>query len=111
MLQPKMAFILQKLVNEYVVCCHRHQMKTIQVKTFEDDAEFIPRSARVKFQLKYSKMGDKDKEYRNLVEQTSTLVLVFQLSFKSNILKSMKIKEKAFENATNKNMCCLLEWQ
>ena len=54
-LQSQVAAILTKLGSSVLACHHKQYIKERQACKLEDDDEFIPISARVKFELKSSK--------------------------------------------------------
>ena len=72
-LQPEAASILNRLGSEHVVCLHRLFTKTALVSKFETNEKFIPRSARIKFELTSSKLAKPQKEeYESICKDTET---------------------------------------
>ena len=115
-LRPELATILTRLGNEYLLCLHRENSKTVQVTKLET-TEYIPISARVKFSLRNSKLVDGEEDYKALQAETTVLVENFQKNLKAKILAATKMevtKMKAVTLdtfATNIRMCvesCLL---
>jgi hypothetical protein len=91
-LQPKIATILSKLGLETIQNLQKLSHKQRQVKKIEDEVDFVPRSARVKFTLTTSKLVEEDAEYIRLCDETSTLVDNFQTALNNSILKLAKLE-------------------
>jgi hypothetical protein len=91
-LQPEIATILSKLGLETIQNLQKLSHKQRQVKKIEDEVDFVPRSARVKFTLTTSKLVEEDAEYIRLRDETSTLVDNFQTALKNSILKLAKLE-------------------
>ena len=85
-LQPELASILDRLANELLLCLHRKAIKNNQVSEYEDDAEKVPRSAKQNFDLKGSKLIEKDEEFLSLCSETNQLVLDFRMTLKQQIV-------------------------
>ena len=93
-LQPELATILDRLSNEFLVSLHKKAIKDDQVKQYEDDAEKIPRAAKVNFGLQGSKLVQQDEEFIGLVGETDQLVSDFRKVLKAEIVKTMKMEAK-----------------
>ena len=77
-LQPQIAHLLSRLGKQHLTLLHQIWTRTRQAKKLEDDEQFIPRSARVKFALTTSKLAETDAEYIRLRDNTTVLVENFQ---------------------------------
>jgi hypothetical protein len=91
-LQPEIATILSKLGLERLQNLHKFSHKGIQAQKIEDDADFIPRSARVNFALVASKLVEQDAEYTRLSDETTAIVTTFQAALKTKILEVAKLE-------------------
>jgi hypothetical protein len=93
-LQPEIATLLQTLGKEHLLTLQKILHKDTQIKKLQDDDELIPRSARIKFTLTTSKLAEADPGYTGLKEETETLVLDFQKSLKTKIIKVTELEVK-----------------
>ena len=93
-LQPKLASVLSRLAVDYLVCCHKHYQKGLQVKRFTDDEDWIPKSARNNFDLKGSKLVEQDEEYTTLVAESQDLVDTFRKDLRGKIFAATKLEVK-----------------
>ena len=116
-LWPKLSTILARLGNEYLLCLHKEISKSEQVTKLENEDDYIPISARVKFSLRNSKLVEQEEDYKTLVAETNDLVEAFQKNLKSKILAATKLEVKKLKAAKldtltlNLRMCvesCLL---
>ena len=98
-LQPEIATILLRLGTDFLLCSHKKYIKSQQVKKIEDDEEFIPKSARVKFELKCSKLVEQDEEYISLAADTAIIVQTFQQDLRAKILSTSKLEVTALQKA------------
>ena len=97
-LQPEVATILFRLGSEYRLCLQKTHSRQRQVKKFADDDEYIPKSARVKFTLKCSKLVEQETEYLTLVADTTTIVDTFKQDLRGKVLAVTKLEVVAFQN-------------
>ena len=98
-LQPEIATILLRLGTDFLVSSHKKYIKSQQVKKIEDDEEFIPKSARVKFELKCSKLVEQDEEHISLAADTAIIVQTFQQDLRAKILSTSKLEVTALQKA------------
>ena len=105
LLQSQVATILTKLGSSVLACHHKQYIKERQASKLEDDVEFIPISARVKFELKSSKKVEQDEEFQGLVGECNSLISEFQMALKAKILKTIKMEITVLKNATISEVC------
>lgn len=107
-LQSEIATLLSKLGNELVVALHKRNTKQRQVSKFESDDEFIPKSARVKFELKCSKLVEQDEEYLSLVEKVSSINDKYQKDLRDAVKEETKLEviaqTRAIKEILSKNI-------
>ena len=70
-LHPDIATILSRLGLELLVVFHKLATKQHKVTQFENEASYIPISARCKFTLSCSKLVEQDTEYTNECTRTN----------------------------------------
>ena len=97
-LQPEVTTILFRLGSEYLLFLQKTHSRQRQVKKFADDDEYIPKSARVKFTLKCSKLVEQETEYLTLVADTTTIVDTFKQDLRGKVLAVTKLEAVAFQN-------------
>ena len=91
-LHPTIATIAERLGKEHILILSRVDHKILQVKRMKDDAEFIPKSARINFDLSMSKRASANQDYVNLTETTKQLIIEFQLKLKDHVAKAQTIE-------------------
>jgi hypothetical protein len=70
----------------------KHQRQTKNLTKISADPEFIPRSARVKFELTGSKLATGQDEFKALVTDAKKLVSDFQTGMKKVIVKAAEVE-------------------
>ena len=93
-LQSQLATILGRAAKSHLTSLSKLHHKKIQLTKMEEDNDFVPRSARLQFTLKASKLTEQSDELTTLQDETKTLVGEFQTSLKEKIVKATKIEEK-----------------
>ena len=73
--------ILIKIYNKYR-----------QIKKMETDAEYIPKSARVKFIFHMSKLAGASPEFKPISEETESILQDFRAKLKNQIIKATKVE-------------------
>ena len=96
-LQPQIAIIVEKLGKEHILLLSKKDNVIRTHQRMNDNEDFIPRSARIQFDLKGSKRAIELPEYKQLAEDTSTLVADFTKNLKKQIIKAAAIEIKAAE--------------
>jgi hypothetical protein len=97
-LQPQLAIIVEKLGKEHILLLSKKDNVKRTHQRMIDNEDFIPRSARIQFDLKGSKRAIELPEYKQLAEETSDLVADFTKNLKTQIIKAAAIEIKAAEN-------------
>ena len=70
----------------------------------ESDATFIPRSARVNFELNLSKTAEQDAEFPALRDECTRIVEETQLSLKTQIIAATRIEIKILKSEVQKDL-------
>ena len=97
-LHPQQAPLVEKLGKTHILLLSkRDHFKTVLQRMINDN-DFIPRSARLKFNLTGSDRAAELPEYKQLAEDTSTLVNEFQQTLKEQIIKATRLEVAAAEN-------------
>ena len=73
-LRPQIATILEKLAFAVLRLQAKQHNKQRQISKMESDAEFIPRSTRLKFELTASKTAELSMEFVALKDETLSLI-------------------------------------
>ena len=95
-LQPEISNLLSKLGREHLLLLQRLNHKKTQITKLEADPNFIPRSARVQFQLTSNKLAESDAGFIRLVDETLDLVSNFQSALKEKIIATAKIETNIY---------------
>ena len=93
-LQPKVAEILEKLGTQHINLLSKKFQKTTQIEKMETNAEFIPRSARILFELHMTEAATATTEFQTLQTTTNEKVNEFRLFLKQQIIAATKIEAK-----------------
>jgi len=96
-LQPGLSNLLQEKGKEITSLRHRIHQKEFSLKKLEDDAEKVPRSARVKFELTAPSNVQDEAEFKELQEQTKSINIEYQQKLKANIIKALKLVIRAMK--------------
>ena len=97
-LHPQLATIVESLGKEHILLLSKKDNLHRVHQRMVDDPDFIPRSARIQFQLKGSSRAVELAEYKQLAEETSTLVTEFTTKLKEKIIKASAIEKVAAVN-------------
>ena len=108
-LQPKLASVLSCLAVDYLVCCHKHYQKGLQVKRFTDNKDWIPKSARNNFDLKGSKLVEQDEEYTTLVAESQDLIDTFRKDLRGKIFAATKLEVKKMKQQMSDTLASNLQ--
>lgn len=97
-LHPQISTIVEKLGKEHILLLSKKE-HLIQVhQRMIDNEDFIPRSARIQFDLKGSNRAVELAEYKQLAEETSLLVIEFTKTLKTKIRKAAALEISAATN-------------
>ena len=92
-LRPHLSPIILKAGESHLDHLHKLLTKVRQLTKMEDDAEFIPRSARlVEFEFRTSKKVEDSPEFQTVKADTISLVSEFRLALKAKIIATLKIE-------------------
>ena len=93
-LQPKVATILEKLGTNHINLLSKKFQKTSQIEKMETNSDFIPRSARISFELHMTADAAATQEFQTLQTNTNNKVTEFRLFLKNQIIEATKIETK-----------------
>jgi hypothetical protein len=71
---------------------HRLFLKERSISRMEDDAAYVPVSARVKFKLQAWKEAEVSPEFATLATQTANIITNFQLQLKNQIIQNIRLE-------------------
>ena len=92
-LRKHLSPIILKAGESHIDHLHKLLTKIRQLRKMEDDADFIPRSARlVEFEFRTSKMVEDSPEFQIVKADTISLVSEFRLALKAKIIATLKIE-------------------
>ena len=93
-----------KTCSEFLKLKHHQFQLNHTVKLLQDD-DYIPRSARVAFQLRKSKRVEGSDAFKTLETATNDLVRQFQSDLKEKIQQSTDLEVTTIRNEINKLFC------
>lgn len=93
-LQPKIVTIPSRLATEFLKCLYKKYCKARHVKKYEDDVDYIPKPARVKFTLKCSKLAEQDKEYTSPAVDTVTITETLHKDLRQKVVSATELEVK-----------------
>jgi hypothetical protein len=82
---------------------HKLFLKERNISKMEDDATYVPVSARVKFKLHAWKEAEASPEFATLATQTANIISTFQLQLKNQIIQNIRL-EQTFLTAQLNNL-------
>ena len=86
--QPALTRKAKAFLTEFIAASNKAATYT----RMEGDTSFIPRSARIQFEVKSNKTTSKLDEFQEIVEKTKTIVCDTQTKFRKMIMESLKIE-------------------
>ena len=104
-LQDQLASILGRAAKSHLSALARHHHKQVQLSKMKDDDTFMPRSARLQFQLKTSKITENSDELKLLQAETKTAVDEFQTALKDKIMAATKLELKKMKANIHEQFC------
>jgi hypothetical protein len=103
-LHPDLAPITERLGKEHILLLSKLDNKKIQVQRMVDNADLIPRSARLNFKLSVSKRAEQRQEFETLQEETAALLETYKQGLKEQIIKATKIETTALEDELREHL-------
>jgi hypothetical protein len=97
-LQPPIATILSRLAKQYLLLLSKLYHKTKQLETLKDDLSFVPRSARINFELSASKKAKLDAEFPALRDKCTQIIDETTTSLKNQIVLVTDLEIKILRN-------------
>ena len=91
-LHQTIAHICEHLGKEHIVLLGQLDNKQQKLKQMQNDASFIPNSARINFEHSVTKRAAKSAEYDALKEQTSEYIIEARKDLKALIIAAVKIE-------------------
>jgi hypothetical protein len=83
---------------------HKLFLKERNISRMEDDAAYVPVSARVKFKLQAWKKLEVSPDFTTLARETANLITQFQLQLKVNIIENIRLEHTVI-TAKRNNLC------
>ena len=100
-----LAMLLSEAGPKYIVLSHKAYQKMKVYQRMENDEEYVPVSARIKFSLNVVKEASEDAEYKDLVTETKDYVKEIQKELKKRIIQCAKIEFEALLLARDRFYC------
>jgi hypothetical protein len=88
-----LATLLSDKGKKSIALKHKLFLKERNVSRMEDDAAYVPVSARIKFKLQASKEAEASPEFATLATQTADIITTFQLQLKNQIIQHIRIEQ------------------
>jgi hypothetical protein len=93
-----------KIGNDYIKLRQRAAQKERRITKMSPDDDYIPNSARLKFELKVSKEAYMNPEYTSLVDETNLLVATYQQDLKNYIVKATNVELTVFKAQASESL-------
>jgi hypothetical protein len=103
-LRSELATIISKLGREHIVLLINLDSKKSILKKLNDNEDFIPRSARLAFQLSGSKRTEQRPEFIALAEETTIMVTTYRKALRDQVIKALTIEITTIEEETAEHL-------
>jgi hypothetical protein len=103
-LQTNLATIIEKLGKEHIRLLSHLDTKKAILKKLNDNTDFIPSSARIKFQITGSKRTEQRPEFITLVEETSVMVNRYRTELRAQVIKALTIEITTIEDEVREHL-------
>jgi hypothetical protein len=103
-LRPETQHILVKIGTDYIKLRQKAALKERRITKMSSDEDYIPNSARLKFELKVSNEACMDPEYTSLVDETKILIETFQQDLKKYIVKAAIVELNVFKAKASESL-------
>lgn len=95
-LHPQVASIVERFAIKHIDLLVKHANKANQSTKLTENDEFIPRSARIKFEFHMSDTASESDKFKTLNTETQNLILAFQQTLKAQVVKAIEIEASTF---------------
>jgi hypothetical protein len=92
-LHEGLATLLSDKGKRIIALKHKLFLKERNFSRMEDDAAYVPVSARVKFKLQAWKEAEASPEFATLATQTADIITTFQLQLKNQIIQNIRLEQ------------------
>jgi hypothetical protein len=96
-LLPEIQASFNKLGIDYIKLRQRVDHKDHRIKKMVSDHEYIPNSARLKFELRVSSDTQLDPDFTTLLDETNVLRDQYQHDFKNKVLQATELEHKVLK--------------
>jgi hypothetical protein len=96
-LLPEIQAIFNKLGSDYIKLRQRVDHKNRRIQKMASDHEYIPNSARLKFELRVSSDAQLDPDFTTLLDETNALRDQYQQDFKNKVLQAAELEHKVLK--------------
>ena len=107
-LHPQVQKIVENYGNQLIDLYHKLQQKNVQLSKMEKNIDFIPRSARINFELYVRPTIKQSTDFTSIQSETTDLIKSFQLNIKSQIMKTMRLDISHLKNEIDNIVCQLI---
>ena len=107
-LHPQVSKIILSYANRIIDIFHKIQQKETQLSKMTDNADFVPRSARINFEFYLRPEIKQTDEFGIIQSETTDLLKDFQFKLKAQIIKTMKLDIDFLKNKLNTATCELI---
>ena len=107
-LHPQVQKLVENYGNQLIDLHHKLHQKQIQLSKMENNADFIPRSARINFEFYVRPTVQQSTEFTAIQSETTDLIKSFQLNLKSQIIKTMYLDINQLKNEIDTIVCQLI---
>jgi hypothetical protein len=92
-LHEGLATLLLDKGKKIIALKHKLFLKERNISRMEDDATYVPVSARVKFKLQAWKEAEASPELATIATQTAGIITTFQLQLKNQIIQNIRLEQ------------------
>jgi hypothetical protein len=92
-LHEGLATLLSDKDKKSIALKHKLFLKERNISRMEDDAAYVPVSARVKLKLQAWKEAEASPEFATLATQTADIITTFQLQLKNQIIQNIRLEQ------------------
>jgi len=104
-LKPTLQPILEEVAMDHIRILVKAENKRFHISKMEDEEDFIPRSARLKFDLNVSKRTDELPEFKTLKGSTEVSIMDFQKKLKADIIAATRLELKLLHQQALEDLC------
>jgi hypothetical protein len=104
-LKPTLQTIFEEVATDHNKILVKAENKRFHISKMEDEEDFIPRSARIKFDFNVSKKADELPEFKQLKGTNEETLIDFQKTLKADIIAATRLELKILHRQALEDLC------